>query len=99
MELAPQSSTSEIQVPFTEGHNIDKLVNSDFVNLLLKTSYGRDRKPNLAVLVVWNTSSASAKTLEPEGASHHPAFIGNWLTIIHKFLALSTQSMSFSSRK
>ena len=98
-ELARQSSTLEIQVPFTEGQNIDKLVNSDFVILLLKSNFGRYRKPNLAVLVVWNTSSASAKTLEPEGSSHYTAFIGNWLTIIHRFLALSTQCMSLSSRK
>ena len=98
-ELAPQSSTLEIQVRFTEGQNIDKLVNSDLVILLLKTNYGRDRKPNLAVLVVWNTSSASAKTLVPEGASHYTAFIGNWLTIIHRFLALSTHWRSLSSRK
>ena len=66
------------------------------MNLLLKTNYGRDRKPNFTVLIVWNTSSASAKTLESEEESHHPAFIGNWLAIINKFLALSAQWMSFS---
>ena len=36
------------------------------MNLLLKTNYGRDRKPNSAVLVAWNTSSTSAKSLEPK---------------------------------
>ena len=33
------------------------------------------------------------------GASHHPAFMGNWPTIIHTFLALSTLWMSSPSRK
>ena len=42
---------------------------------------------------------ASAKLLEQEGASHHPVFLGNCPTIGHTFLALSTQWMSFPSRK
>ena len=30
------------------------------------------------------------------GASYHPAFVGNWPTIIYTFLALSTHWMSSS---
>ena len=33
------------------------------------------------------------------GVSHHAAFMGNWPTIIHGFLALSIQWMSSPSRK
>ena len=33
------------------------------------------------------------------GACSHPAFVGNWQTIIHTFLALSTHGMSSPSRK
>ena len=34
-----------------------------------------------------------------KGAFHHATFMGNWPTIIHVFLALSTQWMSFPSSK
>ena len=36
----------------------------------------------------------SAKLSQHEGASHHPAFMGNCPTISHTFLVLSTQWMS-----
>ena len=40
------------------------------------------------------------KSRSTRGASHHPAFIGNYLTISHTFLTLSTQWVSSSpSRK
>ena len=32
-------------------------------------------------------------------ASHHSAFMGNWSTVIHTFLTLSTQQMSSPLRK
>ena len=41
----------------------------------------------------------SAKIPEREGASHHPAFMGNCPAISHTFLALSTQWMSSPSRE
>ena len=37
----------------------------------------------------------SAKMPQHEGASHHPAFLGNCPTITHTFLVLSTPWMSF----
>ena len=40
--------------------------------------------------------------LEPwraRGASYHPAFVGNWPTVIHTFLSLSTHWMSSPSSK
>ena len=70
-----------------------------YCELMLKTNEGRDRKSNFAVLVVRSASYASAKTLECEGASHHLAFIGKWPTVIHAFLALLAQWMSFPTRK
>ena len=36
----------------------------------------------------------SAKIPEREGASHHPAFMGNCPAISHTFLALSSQLVS-----
>ena len=39
------------------------------------------------------------KPWSARGASHHLAFLGNWPTTIHMYLALSTQWMSSSSRK
>ena len=48
---------------------------------------------------MWSPSHALAKTLDRKGASHHPAFMGKWLTIIHMFLALSTHWMSSPSKK
>ena len=45
----------------------------------------------IAIYVVWSASYASTKTLDSaRGESHHPAFDGNWPTIIRMFLALST---------
>ena len=52
--------------------------------------------------VVWSASYAYTKTLDSAmGESHHPAFVGNWSTIIRLFLALSTHCywMSSASRK
>ena len=63
------------------------------MNFLLKTNDGRDRKSNFAV---------TALRLNPwgeRGASHRPAFMGNWPKIIHIFLVLSTQWMSSPSMK
>ena len=55
------------------------LVHSDMVNFLLKTY--DDRRTNLLFIY------ASAKTPKRErGESHHPAFLGNWPTIICTFL-------------
>ena len=34
---------------------MDLLLNPDIVNLLLKTSGGRDRRPNFVIFVVWST--------------------------------------------
>ena len=34
--------------------NVNLLFDSDMVNLLLKTSGGRDRRPNFVILVVWS---------------------------------------------
>ena len=51
-----QSSTAEVLVHFPGGKNIHKLVNSDIVNMLLKTNDERDRMLNFAVFVVWNAS-------------------------------------------
>ena len=39
------------------------------------------------------------KLWNARGASHHAAFMGNWPTIIHTVLALSTQWMSSPSKK
>ena len=33
---------------------MDLLLNSDIVNLLLKTNMGRDRRPNFVIFVVWS---------------------------------------------
>ena len=58
------------------------------MNLLLKTNDGRDGKPNLLyiyiyIYIVWSANYASTKTLDSvRGESHHPAFVGNWPTII-----------------
>ena len=48
----------------------------------------------LGVLAMLRLKPWSAK-----GASYHPAFVGNWPTVIHTFLALSTHWMSSPSRQ
>ena len=48
---------------------------------LLKVNDGRYRMPNF----IWSAIYASAKTLECEGASHHPLI---WATIIYTFFSL-----------
>ena len=56
----------------------------------------------ITIYVVWSASYASTKTLDSaRGESHHPAFVGNWPTIIRMFLVLSTHCywMSSPSRK
>ena len=42
---------------------------------------------------------ATAKIPEVRGATHHSAFMGNYPTISHTYLALSTQLVSSPSRE
>ena len=41
----------KVRVCFPGGENLHRLTSFDFVNFLLKTNDGRDRRPNFAVLV------------------------------------------------
>ena len=59
-----------------------RFVTFDIVNFSLKINDGRYWRPNF---VIWSVSYASAKILEREGASHHPAYMGNYF---HKFFSL-----------
>ena len=95
--LAQPSSTTKIWVCYPGRQNIYKLDNSDVVNFFVKTNDGRDRRLNFAVFVVWSVGYVLTESLRE--ASHHLKFMGNWPTIIHTFLALSTQWISFPSRK
>ena len=87
--VSGQSLTTEVRVPFPGGQNTHKLVNSDIGNFLLKTNEGRDRRPNFAIFVVWSASNVSAEFLAREESISSPSFY--WPTIIHMFLALSSQ--------
>ena len=38
---------------------------------------------SIYIFIVWSANYASTKTLDSvRGESHHPAFVGNWPTII-----------------
>ena len=96
--LAWLSSTAKVRVCFPGGQSIYKPCNPD-VNFFVKTNDGRDRRLTFAIAVVWSVSNVLVESLEHREASHHPVFMGNRPTIIHTFLALSTQWMSSPSRK
>ena len=61
--LAQQSSTAEVRIQFPGGQILHKLVNSDIVNLLLKTIDWRDRIPYFAIFVVRSANYVSAESL------------------------------------
>ena len=44
------------------------------MNILLKTNYGRDRRPNYAIFLIWSASYASAETLRRGGSMSSYSF-------------------------
>ena len=66
------------------------LVHSDIENLLLKRNDGRDRRPNLLFMLFGVLPMLRLKLWSTKEKSHHPAFVGNWPTILRTFLALFT---------
>ena len=72
--LSQQSSTAEVRIQFPGGQILHKLVNSDIVNLLLKTIDGRDRIPYFAIFVVRSANYVSAESLGLRGRISSSSF-------------------------
>ena len=81
------------------GRPVYQFVHPDMVNFLLNTNDRRDRRSNLLFMQFGVLAMLRLKLWSARVESHHPAFVGNWWTIICTFSALSAHSMSSPSRK